>query len=444
MALPTVAIVGRPNVGKSTLFNWVARRRIAIVEPTAGVTRDRINTVIEEDDLKFELVDTGGVGVVDSESLEEHIETQIEIALRNADIICFLVDVRDGVTPLDRKVANRLRELNKPVVLCANKADTPTLAEAAVEFFELGLDEPIIVSAKGRRGREELLEALAGKLSGFPPGDAAGEAIMKLAVVGRRNVGKSTLINALAGEERVIVSEVAGTTRDSVNVRFEREGKPFIAIDTAGLRKRARTKDAIEKFSRVRTQASIRRADVSLLMLDAAAEIGAVDKKIARYLLSELKPFVIVVNKWDVAKDAGTDAYAAYIADRLGGFDLAPVAFMSAKTGQGIWKVIDLAHELYEQAGVRVATNAVNRALQAALRKRSPKSHGGALPKIYYAAQVDVRPPTFVVFVNKPGFFTADYIRYLENALREEFPFHEVPLKIIMKERASFFEEKKK
>ncbi|TET37145.1 MAG: ribosome biogenesis GTPase Der [Planctomycetota bacterium] len=444
MPLPTVVIVGRPNVGKSTLFNFLARRRIAIVEPTAGVTRDRISTVIEEEDLRFELVDTGGLGVVDSESLEDHIEAQIETALRSADLICFLVDARDGITPLDRRVANRLRRLLKPVVFCANKADTPRLAEAAVEFFELGLGEAMPVSAKGRKGRLELLQALSEHLGNIEGRDEPLEAVMRLAVVGKRNVGKSTLINTLAGEDRVIVSEVPGTTRDSVDVRFERAGQVFIAIDTAGLRKRARMKDAIERYSRVRTEAAIRRADVCLLLIDAAADISATDKKIARFVLGEKKPLVLGVNKWDLAKHAGTEAYEEYIAHHLSGFDFVPLAFMSAMTGEGVRGTIGLAEELYKQAGTRAPTAKVNQVLQDALRKRSPRSRGTALPKIYFASQVDVHPPTIVMFVNKPEFFSPDYIRYVENALRKSLPFAEVPLKLIMRERTSFFEQGKK
>ncbi|MCH7526167.1 MAG: ribosome biogenesis GTPase Der, partial [Planctomycetes bacterium] len=302
MGLPIVAIVGRPNVGKSSLFNVIVGRRSSIVEPTPGVTRDRVSAVCDYDDAYFELVDTGGYGIEDIDDLTEHIERQIHFAIDEAGLILFVVDVRDGIVPLDRKMADLLRRYHDRVRLVANKVDQPNLAPQAAEFSQLGFGEAQCVSAVHGLGRHELKELIlehVGRIGGGAPEDP----VMKIALVGRRNTGKSTFINALAGQERVIVSEVPGTTRDAVDVRFEKDGRVVLAIDTAGVRKKGKIADAIEFYGYTRATRSIRRADVVLLLIDATVPISQVDKKLATYVVEQYKATVIVVNKWYLAKE---------------------------------------------------------------------------------------------------------------------------------------------
>ena len=301
MSLPCVAIIGRPNVGKSSLFNCLARRRIAIVDPTAGVTRDRLNTMVACGDRWFELIDTGGVGVVDADELSDDVDRQITLAMEQAQVLIFLVDAREGVTGLDETVAHRIRSLGKPVLLVANKCDMPLLDRQSVEFFQLGFGEPLCVSAQHGRNKELLIQKLGEMLPEM--GEQPEDPVLKLAIVGRRNTGKSTFINNLAGQERVIVSEVPGTTRDSVDVRFEKDGKTLLAIDTAGVRKRRSVKGNIEFYSLARAQRSIRRADVVFLFLEPRLRVSKVDKQLADTILEQSRPAVFVINKWDLVRD---------------------------------------------------------------------------------------------------------------------------------------------
>lgn len=435
MTIPVVTIVGRPNVGKSSLLNCFARRRISIVEPTSGVTRDRVSTEIQYKDYAFELVDTGGMGVKDVDGLTGEIEAQIEIALHRADLILFVVDVRDGVTPLDIMVAVKLRRLGKKVILVANKVDTPKFESQMGDFNRLGFGEPIPMSALEGFGRSELLDRIISFLSAPCPESASPELIMKLAIVGKRNAGKSTLINTLAKEQRVIVSEVPGTTRDSVDVRFEIEGKQFLAIDTAGVRKKRQVKDSIEFYSMARAERAIRRADVVLFLIDATLKVSEVDKKLGDYIISECKPCIIVINKWDLARGAETEKFNDYIYKCLPGLSFAPISFISAKNNEHVVGMIHLALELYEQANTRVTTSEVNQALEEALTLHRPTRRKAKSPKIYYATQVGVAPPTFVLFVNDPKLFDRDYERYLSNQLRSKLPFSEVPLKFHFRAR---------
>ena len=433
--LPCVAIVGRPNVGKSTLFNAIAGRRIAIVEPTRGVTRDRVSATVEHDDGAFELVDTGGIGVDDSDGLTAHIERQIRVAIEQADLILFLVDAHDGLLPADCDIANRLREIDKPVLLVANKVDDARQEPAALEFFRLGLGEPHAVSALHRRGCDGLRDALA---AAVPPGAGAQPrpVAMRLAIVGRRNVGKSTFVNALAGEERMIVSEFPGTTRDAVDVRFEKDGKCFVAIDTAGVRKRRRLATSIEFYSMVRARKSIARADVVLLLLDVTQEIVELDKRLAAEVADQIKPCVIVGNKWDLAKgQMATGDYADYLGTRLPMLDYAPLTFTSANLGRRLLPTIELAQQLFKQAHTRAATAQVNQALEQAAAARSPRPRRGRRARLYYATQVDVAPPTIVVFVNDPRLVDAPYKRYLAGALRRALPYPEIPIALQFRPR---------
>jgi GTP-binding protein len=434
MALPVVAIVGRPNVGKSSLLNRLAGQLISIVEPTAGVTRDRVTAIVEHEGVWFELMDTGGYGVEDTEDLTDHIARQIDLAIQSADLILFVVDVREGRMPLDVRVAEMLRRVERPVLLVVNKVDVDKLSSQAAEFYSLGFDEPMLVSARHGRGHAELLDSIARHFAARAEAGPA-EPVMKLAVVGRRNVGKSTFINVLAGQERMIVSQVPGTTRDAVDVRFEKDGRTFVAIDTAGVRKRRKIADDIEYYSFARVTRSVRRADVVLLLLDATATVGQVDKRLAGFLAESFKPCILVVNKWDLAKGrADTSAYGEYLSKTLRHLSYAPVAFVTAKDGRNVQSTIDLAISLYKQACMRVSTAQLNAALQQALGERAPAAkRGRGLPKIYYATQAAVRPPTIVLFVNQARLVGAGYRRFLLNRFREFLPFAEIPIRLLFR-----------
>jgi len=439
MALPTVAIIGRPNVGKSSLLNALAGKRISIVEPTAGVTRDRVSTFIGRDDRYFELIDTGGYGVVDSDRLSDHIEQQILQAIGAANLVLFMVDIRDGLVPLDEDIARLLRKNNLDVIGVANKADTAKLFPAAAEFSKLGFGEFLCVSAKNNLNKNVLLDKIFDKLATMEPGRPA-EPAMKLTVIGKRNTGKSTLVNAMVGSERVIVSETPGTTRDAVDVRFEKDGKTIIVIDTAGVRKKSKMADSIEFYSYVRATQSIRRADVVLFMIDATAAVSQVDKKLARFIADEYKSCIIVINKWDLAKDtAATSDYEEYLTKSLPGLRYAPIAFTTATEAKNVQSVLDLAAEIFKQTTMWIPTAKLNKAFEiikvehvgAAKRRRGARTGRTGWPKIYYATQIAVNPITILMFVNKPGLFDENYRRFITNRLREMLPIEEVPIRLL-------------
>ncbi len=431
MSLPCVAIVGRPNVGKSSLFNCLAKRRIAIVDPTAGVTRDRLNTAIAAGDKWFDLVDTGGVGVVDADELSDDVDRQIRLAMEQAQVILFLVDARDGVTALDQVVAQRVRALGKPVLLVANKCDTPHIDQQGVEFFRLGFGEPLCISAQHNRNRDQLLNRIGKILPDSRP--EPEEPVLKLAIVGRRNTGKSTFINSLAGQERVIVSEVAGTTRDSVDVRFEKDGKTVLAIDTAGVRKRRSLKGNIEFYSLARAQRSIRRANVVLLFLEPRFRVSKVDKQLAEYILDQSIPAIFVINKWDLVKDRiTTEEMGEYIRKVFPSLDYLPIAFITAKTGRNVPMLIDLARSLQKQSASRAPTSELNRVIREAIDTNQPPNRMGRSPRFYYAAQIAESPPTIVLHTNASGIFDPPYLRYLERTIRDRLGFKDVPLKLII------------
>ncbi|OAI48153.1 ribosome-associated GTPase EngA [Planctomycetaceae bacterium SCGC AG-212-F19] len=435
MPVPVVTIVGRPNVGKSSLFNWLAGRRIAIVDPTAGVTRDRVDTLVMDGDRTFELIDTGGIGIQDVDNLTEEVERQIALAIDRADVVLFLVDARTGLVPLDEEVARRLRAVNKPVISVVNKCDTPSLETAATDFYRLGYGQPIPVSALQNRGKPELLAALRPLLP--EPGEApAPENIaMKLAIVGRRNTGKSTFINQLAQSERMIVSEVPGTTRDSVDVRFERDGQSFIAIDTAGVRRKRSVKGDVEFYSMARAERSIRRADVVLLFFDAKEKVSMVDKKLADTILQEAKPVIFVVNKWDLMKPLPTGDFADYLKATFPMLDFVPMAFVTAKTGRNVYPLVNLAQHLFKQASAHVSTSTINRVLRDAVDQQAPPLRQNRRAKIYYGTQVATIPPTIVLFTNGPELFSNTYQRYLLKAFRDRLPFGDVPIKLYLRAR---------
>lgn len=457
--LPVIAIVGRPNVGKSSLFNRIAGERISIVDPTPGVTRDRISTVItiappadaEDDALPraAELCDTGGFGIYTAEgkrfddagkdlaSLAPDIEQQILNAVEGATIVLFTVDAQSGITALDERIAQLLRRGGNTdrIMQVANKVDGPSWEMHAAEASALGFGDTYGVSTKSGMGMRTLIEALWQRL-----GSRAQETVvspeMKVAIVGRRNAGKSSLVNALAGAPRVIVSEIAGTTRDSVDVRFESEGRTFIAIDTAGIRKRKSWADDVEFYSHNRTEVAIRRADVALLLLDATEPVSQVEKQLAGNLMDAFKPTVIVVNKWDlVVAGRTTSDYLAYLTQELPMLNFAPIVFVSAKKGDNINDAISMAFNLHTQASHRETTGKLNALVQAVLLARGPSSRLGTLAKIYYISQIETNPPTIAMVVNKPALFEGAYERYLLNRLREEVPYSEVPIKLIFSER---------
>ena len=433
MPLPIVSIVGRPNVGKSSLLNALARHRIAIVDPTAGVTRDRVSAIIERRERWFELIDTGGMGLHSSKELAADIERQIDCAIREAALILLVTDVRDGLTPLDHKAADRLRQAGNPVLVAANKADDPRQAQGAAEFHALGYEPVIPVSAKTGRGRDELLTAILERLPA-ESAQAPAEVAMKIAVVGKRNAGKSTFINALAGSERVIVSEIPGTTRDAIDIRFEKDGLTYVAIDTAGVRKRRSIQDNIDFYSLTRAMESIRRADVVLFLIDVMLPVSGVDKRLGAAIEEEMKPVVLVVNKWDRTQGRTTTGeFADYLGKMLPGLSWAPLCFTTAKTVKNVEATIDVARSLYKQASTRVTTSELNRVVGDAIRARQPPSPQPTLPRVYFATQVAVRPPTIVLSVNNPNLFREDYRRFIENRFREALPFPEVPIRLVLR-----------
>ncbi len=441
MAIPCVVIAGRPNVGKSSLFNAVCGGRVAIVEPTPGVTRDRITRVVERDGRRFELVDTGGLGLVDAQELSAEIHRQIEVAIAHADLVLLVVDVKAGRQPMDEEICRTLRQAGKRVLLVVNKCDTRKDEQGAADFYALGLPDMVPTSVEHRRGIRDLLDKLAELLP--EPADeeeAAGPggpeaAPVRIAFVGRRNAGKSTLVNQLAQEPRVLVSEIPGTTRDSVDVDFRIGDMRFTAIDTAGVRRRKQVKDSIEFYSASRSRGAISRADVVVQLLDGPMEIGRLDKQLAGYVTSHYKPCVVAVNKMDLAPQTTLEEWDTYVRDRLPGMSFAPLVCISAQTGQNVMTLIETAVALHEQSFVRAPTGELNRAIEEAVMRQPPPSTSTQFGRIYYATQVAVKPPTIVLFANEPELIDAGYLRYLAGRLRGAFAFNAIPLKFVVRPR---------
>lgn len=444
-----VAIVGRPNVGKSTLFNRLVGRRLAIVEDQPGTTRDRLYAEAEWNGERFVVVDTGGLEVltsggpapqpdrtplaVASEPFVPAMRSQAEMAIQEADVVIMLADAIEGLTPADHEVADVLRRSSKPVLLAINKADNEARASDIYEFYALGLGDPIPISALHGIGVGELLDRVVELLP--PEAPPARTEAVQIAIVGRPNVGKSSLLNAILGQERAIVSEIPGTTRDAIDTYLEWEGQPVVLIDTAGIRRRGQIEQGIEKYSVLRALKAISRADVVLLLIDATEGVTAQDAHIAGYILDEMKSVVVVVNKWDaVPKDTYTmDEYRALVRAQLRFLDYVPVLFISAKTGKRVSTVLPTALRVHQQRLARIPTSMLNDIMREAIARHAPPSKAGKRLKFYYATQAGVAPPTFVFFVNDPELVHFSYERYIENRLREQYGFEGTPLKLVFR-----------
>lgn len=436
MGKPIVAIVGRPNVGKSTLFNIFANSRISIVEDTPGVTRDRLYADTEWLDNEFMMVDTGGIEIMNTDKIAVSIRQQAQIAIAEADVILFVCDARAGITHEDAEVAKMLRQSKKPIVLAINKADSPKQEMEIFEFYNLGIGEPIPVSAANHLGLGDLLDAVVEK---FPETSAYGEDgnedEIKVALIGRPNVGKSSIFNTLVGEERSIVSDVAGTTRDAIDTPVIREGQKFLFIDTAGMRRKARIDEPIEKYSIIRSLRAVDRSDVVLMVIDAIDGVTEQDKKIAGYAHEAGKGIVLVVNKWDLYDKDNTSTlrYTENLRRELVFMQYAPVVFVSAMTKQRIHRLPEVIHYVAEQNAMRISTSVLNQVVEDAIAINLPPTEKGQRLKILYATQVKIKPPTFVIFVNEPEIMHFSYQRYLENKLREAFGFEGTPLQMIIR-----------
>lgn len=463
--MPVVAIVGRPNVGKSSLLNALVGRRISIVQDEPGVTRDRVSTPWDIDGRYVELVDTGGYGFVDPDLLTDHIRQQIELAMGRANLVLFIVDAQSGLTAADEEVASLLRKLNVKTVLVANKDDGTRTDPMLGDFARLGLGTPIGVSAMNGRNLDQLRELIIGSIDLSAAPTQIPAPTMMLAIVGKRNAGKSTLVNSIAGiyegdPNRVIVSEVPGTTRDSIDVRVEKDGQSLIVIDTAGVRKkRHMVTNDIEFYSFHRAERSIRRADVVLLLVDATEPLSEPDKKLAQYITGQYKPVVLVVNKWDKAKEimreqrrsGGEDIddrelmskFREYLDQEMPYLDYAPISFITAKDGKNVQTVLDTAQHLFNQARQRITTGRLNAAIRSILDERSPSTASGRRARIYYATQIETAPPTIVLVANKVEYIDEPYQRFVINRMRELLPYPEVPIRLIIRPRTAAAPEDK-
>jgi GTP-binding protein len=431
---PIVAIIGRQNVGKSTLLNRLAGRRLAIVEDMPGTTRDRIFAEVNWGGASFTLVDTGGLEMKPRTSIARGIKGQVEVAIAEADVIIFMVSIREGVLPADLEIAEMLRRAGKAVVLAVNKADSPKLESGAAEFYELGLGEPFVISAYHGRGTAELLDKIISLLPAPSVAQAQAE-MMRLAIVGRPNVGKSTLLNAILGEERAIVDDAPGTTHDAVNSLLDFNGQSVIVIDTAGIRRRGRWGAGVERYGIIRALRAIDQADVVLLVLDATELVTAQDKHIADYIQEAIKGLVVVVNKWDLVENKDMAEYNRHIRSQLGFVSQAPIVYTSAMLGQATDRVVPAAFEVYQQRLKRLPTTVVNDVVKAAVAAHHPPRQRGRQLRVLYATQAEVNPPTFVFFVNEAKLVSDSYQRYLEKKLRQALGFKGTPLRLVFKKR---------
>ena len=436
MSKPLVAVVGRPNVGKSTFFNKIIGKRIAIVEDTPGVTRDRIYGDAEWLDYHFALVDTGGIEHMKEDIISTQMRRQAELAIETADVIIFMVDGREGITAADEDVAEMLRRSGKPIVLAVNKVDHPKFEDAAYDFYGLGIGNPITISAEQGLGLGDLLDEV---VAYFPKYDKEYETdAINIAIVGKPNVGKSSLVNALLGYERTIVSDISGTTRDAIDTPFTWNDNEFVLVDTAGIRrKRAIEDETIERYSVIRSLGAIRRADVVLIVIDASEGMSEQDVRIAGYAHEEGKASVVIVNKWDIIeKDTHTmNEFKKKLYSDLAFMSYVPMLFISAKTGQRVNKVLELAKYAYDQNSMRISTGTLNDVISEAVTVTEPPSDKGRRLKIYYATQFATNPPTFALVVNDPSIMHFSYQRYLENYLRKSFGLDATPIWLKVRQR---------
>lgn len=435
MSIPVVAIVGRPNVGKSTLFNRLIQKRLAIEESTAGVTRDRIYGRVDWAGREFWLIDTGGLTFAE-DIISREISRQVRLAMEEAQVIIFMADVRSGLVPLDLEVAKLLRKSEKPVILAANKAERDSSPAEASEFYKLGLGDPHLVSGAHGLGTGDLLDEVIAVLpAGEMPADE--ENILRVAIVGRPNVGKSSLTNRLAGNERVIVSDMPGTTRDAIDLDIHRDGKNYRFVDTAGIRRKSKVDEAVEYYSVLRSIRAAENADVVLLLLDAAEGVTEQDKRIAGIAHEAGRAIVLVVNKWDkVEKDDRTmNEYKEKIYKELSYLNYAPVLFISALSGQRVQRVFDMVDHVAGQHALRVKTSPLNNLLSDAMAVTPPPARKGKQLKIYYLTQIRVKPPTFAVVVNDPELAHFSYLRFIENRLRETYGFEGTPIRMVVRKR---------
>jgi GTP-binding protein len=457
MRKPVVALVGRPNVGKSTLFNRLANQRLAVVDDVPGTTRDRLMAETDWNGIVFNIIDTGGIDPmqtgpgkaqeplsIGSSKFIEEIRFQAEIAIREADAVLFLTDIENGVTPADVEVAQILRRYQKdvdgepwpPVFLVVNKCESQARRDEVYQFYELGMGDPYPISAQHGIGTGDVLDDLVASFKNWGDEQEEDESL-KISIVGKPNVGKSTLLNRLAGEERAIVSPIAGTTRDAVDTQITFNGEAITLIDTAGIRRRGRIDPGVEKFSVLRSFQAIERSDVALLLIDATTGITAQDTHIAGFVLDAWKSCVVIVNKWDaIKKDTYTmQEYTLHVRQRLNFLDYVPVLFISAQTGQRIHKVLETALQVQAERVTRLPTSKVNRIIRDALDNHPPPSKAGRHLKIYYGSQIRSEPPTFLMHVNEPKLAHFTYIRYLENQIRAAHPFLGTPIRIILRAR---------
>ncbi|MFR8233893.1 MAG: ribosome biogenesis GTPase Der [Clostridia bacterium] len=437
MSKPIVAIIGKPNVGKSTFFNYLAGSRISIVQDTPGVTRDRIYADTNWRGRNFTLVDTGGIEPESDDIILSQMREQANLAISMADVIIFLTDIRQGVTAADSEIAVMLKKSGKPVVLVCNKADNfEKDREEIYEFYNLGLGDPYPISASNALGLGDVLDKI---YESFPEKtlDEDEDDVIKVAVIGKPNVGKSSLINKILGENRAIVSNIAGTTRDAIDSKFENEKGKYILIDTAGVRRKSKVKESIEKFSIMRTLLAIERSDVCLMMIDALEGVTDQDAKIAGEAHEAGKGVIIVVNKWDeYEKETGTlERYKKEIYAKLSYLSYAPIIFISAKTGQRVNKLFDLINHVNEQNSMRISTSVLNQVINEAISIVQPPTDKGKRLKIFYGTQASTKPPTFVIFVNNKELFHFSYERYLVNQIRKEFGLEGTPVRIIVREK---------
>ncbi len=437
MGRPIVAIVGRPNVGKSTLFNSLAGERISIVKDFPGVTRDRIYADVTWLNSQFKMIDTGGIEPDSKDEMLSYMRQQAQIAIDTADVIIFLVDVRQGLVDSDFKVADMLRRSSKPVVLVVNKVDSfEKFMPDVYEFYNLGIGEPFPVSASGKLGFGEMLDEVVRHFNSGNTEEAADER-PRIAIVGKPNVGKSSIVNKLVGETRVIVSNIAGTTRDAIDTPIRRNGKEYILIDTAGLRRKSKIKEELERFSIIRTVSAVERADIVVLVIDANEGVTEQDAKIAGIAHDRGKGMIIAVNKWDLIEknNKTVKEYTADIREILSFMPYAEIIFISAETGQRLHKLFELVEVVIQNQNLRVATGVLNEILMEAVAMQQPPSDKGKRLKLYYITQVSVKPPTFVIFVNDKELMHYSYTRYIENKIREAFGFGGTSLKFIIRER---------